>query len=85
MAARPGNLGIFLHKSQTVVRRADNEEGPWDFGFSLHNDGVYSVIERKALDKIIAEQNFSDSDRANPDTAAKIGQLLVSDCGLRPS
>jgi len=46
---------------------------------------VYSVIERKALDKIIAEQNFSDSDRANPDTAAKIGQLLVSDCGLRPS
>jgi curli biogenesis system outer membrane secretion channel CsgG len=42
----------------------------------LVNDGMYSVIERKALDKIIAEQNFSNSDRANPDTAAKIGRLL---------
>jgi curli biogenesis system outer membrane secretion channel CsgG len=45
----------------------------------LVNDGVYSVIERKALDKIISEQNFSNSDRANPDTAAKIGRLLGVD------
>jgi curli biogenesis system outer membrane secretion channel CsgG len=45
----------------------------------LVNDGVYSVIERKALDKIIAEQNFSNSDRANPDTAAKIGRILGVD------
>jgi curli biogenesis system outer membrane secretion channel CsgG len=42
----------------------------------LVNDGVYSVIERKALDKILNEQNFSNSDRANPDTAAKIGRVL---------
>jgi curli biogenesis system outer membrane secretion channel CsgG len=42
----------------------------------LVNDGVYSVIERKALDKILNEQNFSNSDRANPDTAAKIGRIL---------
>ena len=33
----------------------------------LVNDGTYSVIERKALDKIIAEQNFSNSDRVDPD------------------
>jgi curli biogenesis system outer membrane secretion channel CsgG len=45
----------------------------------LVNDGVYSVIERKALDKIINEQNFSNSDRANPDTAAKIGRILGVD------
>jgi len=45
----------------------------------LVNDGVYSVIERKALDKIIAEQNFSNSDRANPDTAAKLGRILGVD------
>jgi curli biogenesis system outer membrane secretion channel CsgG len=45
----------------------------------LVNDGVYSVIERKALDKIIAEQNFSNSDRANPETAAKIGRILGVD------
>jgi len=42
----------------------------------LVNDGVYSVIERKALEKILNEQNFSNSDRANPDTAAKIGRVL---------
>ena len=42
----------------------------------LVEDGAYSLIERKALDKILAEQNFSNSDRANPDTAAKIGRVL---------
>ena len=42
-------------------------------------DGVYSVIERNAIDKILAEQNFSNSDRANPDTAAKIGRILGVD------
>ena len=30
----------------------------------LVKDGSYSVIERKALDKMLAEQNFSNSDRA---------------------
>jgi curli biogenesis system outer membrane secretion channel CsgG len=42
----------------------------------LVNDGVYSVIERKELDKIIAEQNFSNSDRADPASAAKIARIL---------
>lgn len=45
----------------------------------LVKDGTYSVIERKALDKILAEQNFSNSDRANPNFAAKIGKLLGVD------
>jgi curli biogenesis system outer membrane secretion channel CsgG len=45
----------------------------------LVTDGKFSVIERKALDKILAEQNFSNSDRANPATAAKIGQILGVD------
>lgn len=42
----------------------------------LVRDGTYSVIERKALDKILAEQNFSNSNRADPASAAKIGKLL---------
>src|SRR4051794_15458818 len=42
----------------------------------LVKSGVYSVIERKALDKILAEQNFSNSDRANPQTAAKLARVL---------
>ena len=45
----------------------------------LVNGGVYSVIERKQLDKILAEQNFSNSDRADPATAAKIGHILGLD------
>lgn len=45
----------------------------------LVQDGTYSVIERKALDKILTEQNFSNSDRANPASAAKLGKLLGVD------
>jgi len=45
----------------------------------LVKDGQFSVIERAALDKLLTEQNFSNSDRANPTSAAKIGQLLGVD------
>lgn len=45
----------------------------------LVQDGRYSVIERSALDKIISEQNFSNSDRADPTSAAKIGRILGVD------
>ncbi len=45
----------------------------------LVNDGSYTVVERRILDKILAEQNFSTSDRANPATAAKIGKILGLD------
>jgi curli biogenesis system outer membrane secretion channel CsgG len=45
----------------------------------LVQDGTYSVIERRALEKVLAEQNFSNSDRANPATAAKIGKILGLD------
>jgi len=45
----------------------------------LVKDGSYSVIERKALDKILKEQNFSNSERADPTSAAKIGKLLGVD------
>jgi curli biogenesis system outer membrane secretion channel CsgG len=45
----------------------------------LVRDGTYSVIERKALAKLLAEQNFSNSDRADSASAAKIGKLLGVD------
>jgi curli biogenesis system outer membrane secretion channel CsgG len=45
----------------------------------LVKNGSFSVIERKALDKILAEQNFSNSNRADPNSAAKIGKLLGVD------
>lgn len=58
--------------------------GDWDIGkgiadlvvTELVKDGTYSVIERKALDAVLAEQNFSNSDRANATTAAKLGKML---------
>jgi len=58
--------------------------GNWDIGkgiadlivTSLVKDGTYSVIERKKLDAILQEQNFSNTDRANPTSAAKIGKVL---------
>ena len=61
--------------------------GHYDIGVGIRDlvveklvqGGVYSVIERAALDKIMQEQNFSNSDRANPTSAAKLGQLLGVD------
>jgi curli biogenesis system outer membrane secretion channel CsgG len=45
----------------------------------LLKDGNYRVIERSALDKVLKEQNFSNSDRADSTTAAKIGRVLGLD------
>jgi len=45
----------------------------------LVEEGKYSVIERNALDKVLVEQNFSNSDRADSSTAAKIGRVLGVD------
>ena len=45
----------------------------------LVEDGKYSVIERNALDRVLAEQNLSNSDRADSSTGAKIGRVLGVD------
>ncbi|MCA1586354.1 MAG: CsgG/HfaB family protein, partial [Acidobacteria bacterium] len=60
--------------------------GNWDIGKGiadmivdeLVNDGSYRIIERKRLDAIMAEQNFSNSERADPSAAAvaTIGKAL---------
>src|SRR6266542_1814366 len=61
--------------------------GNWDIGKGvadlvvdgLVEEGSYRVIERKRLDALLAEQNFSNSDRAEPGAAkvAKLGKALV--------
>lgn len=45
----------------------------------LVNDATYRVIERAAMAKILAEQNFSNSNRVDTSSAAKIGKLLGVD------
>jgi curli biogenesis system outer membrane secretion channel CsgG len=45
----------------------------------LVNGGQFSVIERKALDAVLAEQNMSNSDRFDSTSAAKLGRLLGVD------
>lgn len=42
-------------------------------------DGTYRVIERREINKVLQEQNFSNSDRADATTAAKIGRVLGVD------
>lgn len=49
---------------------------------NLVKNGSYSIIERQALDKIMAEQNFNNSQRADPTSAAKLGKLLGVDAIL---
>ncbi|MGH7754030.1 MAG: CsgG/HfaB family protein, partial [Gemmatimonadales bacterium] len=45
----------------------------------LVRNGTYSVVERSQLDRILGEQNFQQSGRADPSTAAQIGRLLGVD------
>jgi curli biogenesis system outer membrane secretion channel CsgG len=45
----------------------------------LLEDARYSIIERRAIDAVLKEQNFSNSSRADPKSAAAIGRLLGVD------
>jgi curli biogenesis system outer membrane secretion channel CsgG len=45
----------------------------------LTNDGTYRIIERNAIAKVLSEQNFSNSDRVDASSAAKIGKILGVD------
>src|SRR4029453_6758680 len=64
----------------------DNWWGQYDLGKgmadqvvdALVNDGTFRVIERKKLDTVLAEQDFSRSDRADPTAAklSKVGKVL---------
>ena len=45
----------------------------------LVSDGTYRVVDRQMLDAILKEQNLSVSDRADPNTAIKIGKILACD------
>jgi curli biogenesis system outer membrane secretion channel CsgG len=42
-------------------------------------NGTYSVVERKQLDRILREQNFQQSGRADASTAAQLGRILGVD------
>jgi curli biogenesis system outer membrane secretion channel CsgG len=60
--------------------------GNWDIGKGiadmlvdeLVNDGSFRMIERRKIDAVLAEQDFSNSDRADPSAAtmAAIGKAL---------
>src|SRR5262247_1484995 len=64
----------------------DNWWGQYDLGKgmadqvvdALVNDGTFRVIERKKLDTVLAEQDFAQSERADPSAAkmAKVGKVL---------
>jgi curli biogenesis system outer membrane secretion channel CsgG len=45
----------------------------------LFDGGTFTLVERNALDIVLKEQNLSNSDRADPTTAARIGRLLGVD------
>lgn len=45
----------------------------------LVQDGNVIVVERAAIDKLLAEQNLTNSGRTDPVTAARIGRILGAD------
>ena len=87
-----GDAGAQASKRVTVAvmdfeyGTVDNWWGQYDIGKgmadqvvdALVNDGSFRVIERKKLDTVLAEQDFSASDRADPSAAklSKIGKVL---------
>ena len=87
------STGLYAQKKRVAVMDFDFStiqkwwESNWDVGKGigdlivdeLVNNGTFSVIERKQLDTILAEQDFSNSNRANPGSAAEIGKLLGVD------
>lgn len=45
----------------------------------LLKGSTYTIVERRALDEVLKEQNFSNSNRADSKTAAAIGRVLGVD------
>jgi curli biogenesis system outer membrane secretion channel CsgG len=45
----------------------------------LDREGTFSVISQETLEGAMADENFSDSDRSDPASAAKLGRLLHAD------
>lgn len=75
------NYGTVMTASQAVFgTNVDIGKGISDMLINeLVNNGTYRVIERNQIDKILNEQNFSNSNRADSSTAAKIGHILGVD------
>jgi curli biogenesis system outer membrane secretion channel CsgG len=89
-----GSVGVSAQSKRPSIALLDFDygtvqqwwSGNWDIGKGISdmlvdelvNDGTYRVIERKRLDAILAEQNFSNSERADPSAAtlAKVGKVL---------
>lgn len=69
-----------IESSSLQTSTADLGKGVSELLISkLVQDGTVSVVERSAIDKVLAEQNLSNSDRADPATAARLGRLLGAD------
>ena len=45
----------------------------------LLKGSTYTIVERRAIDQVLKEQNFSNSNRVDPKTAVAIGRLLGVD------
>ena len=75
------NYATVMNASQAVFgTNVDIGKGISDMLINeLVNNGTYRVIERNQIDKILNEQNFSNSNRADATTAAKIGHILGVD------
>jgi curli biogenesis system outer membrane secretion channel CsgG len=50
----------------------------------LLKTGRFIVVERKAMDDVLAEQNLQQT-QGNPETAAKVGQLVGAQFLIRPA
>jgi curli biogenesis system outer membrane secretion channel CsgG len=75
-----GAVQIAINTSYPGTHAPDVGKGVSELLISkLVQVGSVTVVERGAIDKVLAEQSFSNSDRADPATAAKLGKILAVD------
>ena len=68
LEAVPGGLGAAMTEQLTTA---------------LINTGRFVVLERRALDEVLGEQDLGASGRVNPDTAAQTGKVIGADWLIR--
>lgn len=68
-------------------------EGDWNVGGGIADilvtkffeDGTFELVDRKAIDAVLKEQDMTNTDRFDAGSAAKLGQLLGADALLTGS
>ncbi len=78
-AAQKVRVAVLAFENNSTHRYFEDELGDAaadELTTQLVSSGQFSVVERRQIESILAEQNLGQSGRVNPATAAAIGEVL---------